>query len=156
MPVLRTDRATPTRPSLGGARRVGLALPALLLSASLATACQEAAEARAYPHLADLPALGLEEQLRIGSLEDPDVGFSNVGPIWLDAGGEVFVQETAELQIRVYAAAGNDAGRLLRSYRAAGRGARRVPLHLEVRSPGRHRLGGGRRPPSPDPLPPLR
>ncbi|MGH7574529.1 MAG: hypothetical protein ACREM1_05280 [Longimicrobiales bacterium] len=53
-----------------------------------------------------LTPLRLEEELRIGSVDDPDVGFSRIGDVAVDRDGLVYVAETQDLRIRVYDAEG--------------------------------------------------
>lgn len=50
----------------------------------------------------ELPELGLTEELRIGHLDDPDLGFSRVGWVDVDADGGLYVLEMMGLQIRVF------------------------------------------------------
>lgn len=66
----------------------------------------------------NLPELIVEEALRIGSVEDPDLGFSSIGSVWLSPEGEVYVAETRALEIRVY----SSEGQLLRTYGRGGDG----------------------------------
>jgi hypothetical protein len=66
----------------------------------------------------NLPALALEEELRIGSLDDPDLGFSRIGGVQVAADGTVFVLEAQDRQVRVYDAQ----GRLLRRMGGPGSG----------------------------------
>jgi hypothetical protein len=56
--------------------------------------------------LDELPQLTLVEELRIGSVSDPDVGFSEIGGVQVDAAGNVYVLENREREIRVYSGAG--------------------------------------------------
>ena len=64
-----------------------------------------------------VPALTLVEQTRIGSVDDPDVGFSRVYSADVDADGRLYVFEGADMQIRVY----DTDGGIVR--RIGGRGA---------------------------------
>lgn len=66
-----------------------------------------------------LTPLRLEEELRIGSVDDPDVGFSRIGDVAVDRDGLVYVAETQDLRIRVYDAEGQ---RVLRTIGRAGQG----------------------------------
>jgi hypothetical protein len=81
------------------------------------TAC-EARDAMPATPIADLPAIALVEELRIGSLDDPEVGFTSIGDVWISPAGEVYVSETRELEIRAYSSDGT----LLRSYGREGDG----------------------------------
>jgi hypothetical protein len=49
-----------------------------------------------------LPTLILEEELRIGSVEDPDYGFSGISTAAVDRDGQAYVYEPQDAQIRVY------------------------------------------------------
>jgi hypothetical protein len=69
-------------------------------------------------HIEDLPEFRLEEELRIGSLDDPDIGFTRVGEVWVSPAGEVYVSERSELEVRVY----DTDGRLLRTFGGDGEG----------------------------------
>lgn len=53
-----------------------------------------------------LPQLAIEEQLRIGDVNDPDVGFSRITGVDVDREGNVFVVEGAVPEIRVYSPEG--------------------------------------------------
>lgn len=55
------------------------------------------------PDVDALPALTLEEFVRIGSVDDPDYGFSRPGSVEVDADGNVYVLELQDREIRVYA-----------------------------------------------------
>lgn len=66
----------------------------------------------------ELPPIELEEELRIGSVEDPDRGFSRIGRVVVD-GDEVFVFESLQREIRVYSA---EDGRFLRAMGGEGEG----------------------------------
>jgi hypothetical protein len=50
----------------------------------------------------DLPHLALIEEVRIGSVDDPDIGFSNISDIVVGDDGLVYVFERAEREVRVY------------------------------------------------------
>ena len=74
----------------------------------------------------DLPELTLQAELRIGSLDDPALGFTSIGDVWISPTGEVYVSETRELEIRVF---GTDS-RLLRTYGRRGDGRCGGQQHL--------------------------
>jgi hypothetical protein len=76
-----------------------------------------------------LPRLTLQEELRIGSVTDPDEGFSRIGGVTVDEGGTVYVLEAQDNEIRVF----DSAGSRLRTMGGAGEGPG------EFRSP--HRMG---------------
>lgn len=65
-----------------------------------------------------LPALVLEEELRIGSVEDPEYGFSTISSAAVDRDGEVYVFEAQDAQIRVY----DSSGALVRRIGGPGQG----------------------------------
>ena len=65
-----------------------------------------------------LPRLILVEEARIGSVEDPDYGFSRIGGLDVDRDGNVFVFESMAREIRVYA----PDGQLLRRFGGNGEG----------------------------------
>ena len=50
----------------------------------------------------ELPNIDVEEVFRIGSVDDPDVGFSSVGGITVDRDGSAFVFDRRDVTIRVY------------------------------------------------------
>jgi hypothetical protein len=54
-----------------------------------------------------LPVLTVTERLRIGSLEDPDVGFSRIRAVDVDRAGRIYVHEYLDRNIRVYDREGN-------------------------------------------------
>jgi hypothetical protein len=56
-----------------------------------------------------LPVLSLTEDVRLGSVEDPDRGFSRVGGITVARDGRVYVLELTDRQVRVF---GPDGARL--------------------------------------------
>jgi len=58
-------------------------------------------------HVANAPALAAEEVVRVGSLDDPDVGFSRIGGIAVDDQGDAYVLESQDRQIRVYSRDGS-------------------------------------------------
>jgi hypothetical protein len=65
-----------------------------------------------------LPTLVLEEELRIGSLDDPDYGFSRISTVAVDRDDQVYVFEGHGQEIRVY----SPEGQLLRRIGRAGEG----------------------------------
>jgi hypothetical protein len=50
----------------------------------------------------DLPRFTIDEELRIGSLDDPEVGFSSIRAVTVDRAGLVYVLEQQEMEVRVY------------------------------------------------------
>jgi hypothetical protein len=65
-----------------------------------------------------LPMVQLEQELRIGSPNDPEVGFSRIGAVEVDRDGQVYVFEHVDQHIRVY---GSD-GQLVRTIGRKGTG----------------------------------
>lgn len=65
-----------------------------------------------------LPRLSLEEELRIGSVDDPAVGFTSIAFVDLDEAGNVYVAERSVPEVRVYDAEGT----LLRRFGQRGAG----------------------------------
>lgn len=93
---------------------------ALLLALFLLPACttDDAATAMDGRNLDALPTLGFEEVVRIGSVDDPDVGFSRIGQVVGDRDGNVYLFEAQEVEIRAY----SPAGELLRRMGRRGEG----------------------------------
>ena len=77
-----------------------------------------------------LPRLFLEEQRRIGDVNDPDIGFSRVAGVDVDRDGNVFVVEGAVPEIRVYGPDGVLARRL--GGRGSGPGEFREPPRIGI------------------------
>ena len=65
-----------------------------------------------------VPRVELEEEVRIGSVDDPDYGFSRVGSVDVDEEGNLYVYEFADTEIRVY----SPDGELLRRFGGEGDG----------------------------------
>jgi hypothetical protein len=65
-------------------------------------ACNTAGSASDGSDVDALPAYVLEEELRIGDVDDPDLGFSQIGPVDVDRDGSVYVVERTDMQIRVF------------------------------------------------------
>lgn len=89
-------------------RRLGLFIILLPL-----VACGPGDGANAGP-----AAIEAVEDLRIGSVEDPDVGFSNIGGVAVADDGRVYVIEAQDRQIRIYDADGTRLG----AFGSAGEG----------------------------------
>lgn len=53
----------------------------------------------------DLPSLAVREEVRIGSVEDPEAGFSRIGGVTVGPEGLIYVLEAQAQEIRVYDAA---------------------------------------------------
>jgi|GEM_PF-697689 len=60
----------------------------------------------------DLQSLVPVEDLRIGSAEDPDLGFSRISAVDVDRDGQIYVLESLDMQIRVYGSAGQPLRRI--------------------------------------------
>ena len=78
-------------------RRIPVSLALLAL-----VAC-ETGTASSDPSLEGLPELELTEELRIGSVDDPDIGFSRISGVAVADDGRVFVLDGQDVQFRVYA-----------------------------------------------------
>lgn len=83
----------------------------------VAAGCGSDASSR-LPLLTELPTLPLVEELRIGSLDDPETGFTRPGMVWESPAGELYVVENSEPELRVYDAEGE----LVRTYGREGEG----------------------------------
>jgi hypothetical protein len=90
------------------------ALPVLLLL----LACRAGEAEPDESHLANVPELVAEEVLRVGSVDDPDAGFTRIGGIAVDGHGMVHVLESHDRQIRVY----DEDGSHVRTFGRAGEG----------------------------------
>ncbi len=66
----------------------------------------------------ELPQLVFEEELRLGSVDDPVVGFTSIGDVWVSPAGELWLAERRAREIRVY----DHEGALLRTYGRQGDG----------------------------------
>jgi hypothetical protein len=98
---------TSTRLNLSTACALLLALP--LLSAHAQSSLQS---------IESLPRLTLVEERRIGSVTDPNTGFSLISEVAVDRDGNIFVFEARDLHIRVY----SPTGQLLRTISRRGDG----------------------------------
>lgn len=75
-------------------------VPAALCVALLGAAC--AAGPQDDRLVDDLPELTLTEEVRIGSVDDPDLGFSSISSVIAGEDGLVYVLERSEKEVRVY------------------------------------------------------
>lgn len=89
---------------------------ACLVLVPLASACSDGVAADGY--MDDLPALEMIEDLRIGSVDDPDIGFSQIGGVAAGEDGLLYVLERVEKEVRVY----DDDGTLVRRFGRGGSG----------------------------------
>ena len=103
----------------------------LLLAVGLTsgTGC-EAPRGRRAAVIDELPVLTATEALRIGSVEDPDLGFSRVTGVDVDRDGNLFVGESLAGEIRVFDPDGNLLNRIGR--RGEGPGEFNMPLQWGV------------------------
>lgn len=76
------------------------------------------ASARAALDLDAVPALAWREELRIGSVDDPVDGFSQIGGVRVGPGGELYVLDTQAREVRVY----DDSGARIRTIGRPGEG----------------------------------
>ena len=91
----------------------------LLFTAGLALGqLRSGAAQQTIADLESTPTLRLVEELRIGSANDPSVGFAQIGAVDVDHEGLLYVFEGQDRQIRVY----SDRGQLLRTIGRAGNG----------------------------------
>jgi len=65
-----------------------------------------------------LPSLSVTEEVRIGSVDDPDVGFSRIRVVDVDRDGNIYVAESLDREIRVY----DRSGVFLRRFGGNGEG----------------------------------
>jgi len=95
----------------------------VLCVSTVLPACGEAPHAVDAPHAAPidveaLPPLQLHEEARIGSVEDPDYGFSSIGSVQVARDGHIHVYEAGNREVRVY----TPSGELLRAMGSRGEG----------------------------------
>jgi hypothetical protein len=76
--------------------------PALGTALLLALCGCHATSAGSGSDLGHVPPLSLENDLRIGSRDDPDLGFTRPIGVDVDADGNVYVAEASTMEIRVY------------------------------------------------------
>lgn len=87
---------------------------------TLAGACATEPAATGVDDADAVATLTIVEQLRIGSVSDPDVGFTRVDEVDVDSDGQIFVFETRPPEIRVYSASGELVRRIGRQGRGPG------------------------------------
>lgn len=88
-----------------------LALAGVVATAACANGSGDA-EARAQGSFDDAPRFVAEPGLRIGNVDDPDLGFSRVGGVAVAPDGRVFVVEGQDLEVRVFDPEGTLIGRM--------------------------------------------
>jgi hypothetical protein len=99
---------------------------ACLVLVPLMTGCSDGVAADGYMN--DLPALETIEELRIGSVDDPDVGFSQIGGVATGKDGLLYVLERVEREIRAY----DEGGALVRRFGRGGSGPGEFELPLQL------------------------
>ena len=90
---------------------------AMACMAAAMTACGEPTSDSGR-HMDELAPLGYTEELRIGSVEDPDFGFSEVRQVRVSDRGDVFVLDAMSRDVRVF----DSDGELLRVIGGPGEG----------------------------------
>lgn len=88
----------------------------ILAGSAIATlaisACDGAVGVRTDDRLiSEAPELTLVEELRLGSFDDPDAGFSWIGGVDVDRDRRIFVAESQDVEIRIYDWDGRALGR---------------------------------------------
>lgn len=92
--------------------------PLMLLIPGAAMAACTGGAADTVLHVDVLPVIHWTEQLRIGSVDDPETGFSRINGVEVAPSGEVYVLDGMANEVRVFDAA----GRRLRTVGRAGEG----------------------------------
>jgi hypothetical protein len=85
-----------------------------LLLAGLASACGTTARLP-EDHMDAAPVLTTEEEFRLGSVDDPELGFSRISRVEIGPDGRLYVGEVQDRQIRVYSPDGRLLHRIGRS-----------------------------------------
>lgn len=80
-----------------------------LFTAACALACDASTHSAATPHTG--PDLSLTEVFRVGSVEDPDAGFSSIGSVDVAEDGTIYLFENRDKEIRVLSAVGEPVAR---------------------------------------------
>lgn len=75
----------------------------LVVLLTVTTACTGATADSGEVDVDRLPFITLEEELRLGSVEDPEAGFSAIGAVTVDPDGNLYVFEMQDMEIRVFA-----------------------------------------------------
>jgi hypothetical protein len=79
--------------------------PAVIL-APLALACGDRGTSNYTADLDSIPVLQAQEELRVGNTGEPAVEFRAIGPVAVDAAGNIYVAESADNEIRVFDSTG--------------------------------------------------
>jgi len=90
----------------------------LVFGCAAQLACGGENSSDAFASLDDLPRMTLVEEVRIGSTDDPGVGFTQIRDVRVEPGDTVWVAEIFTTQLRVYA----PDGRLVRTIGLRGEG----------------------------------
>lgn len=82
--------------------------PRILIAVLLALAVSVCGQDNATSslHVDEIPELGYAEELRIGSLDDPDAGFSRIRRVRVSERGEVYVLDMLMREVRVFSTEG--------------------------------------------------
>ena len=91
---------------------------ALFLTCSLALSACAQENVTVDDHVDAVPYLVAEPEMRLGDVDDPDVGFSRVGGVEVDRDGNLYVMEASIPEIRVFA----PDGALIRTFGRRGEG----------------------------------
>lgn len=94
------------------------ALAAAFAAALVPVSCQVAGDADHAPQVDELTPLAYTEEVRVGSLDDPELGFSRIRGVERADDGTVYVLESQVPEIRVY----DRQGRRLRTVGGPGEG----------------------------------
>ncbi|TVP45848.1 MAG: hypothetical protein EA350_08120 [Gemmatimonadales bacterium] len=78
---------------------------------ALLTACGVGTDStNTSPHIEELPLLSYIEELRIGSVDDPDEGFSRIGMVVMGEDGTLYVLESQAREVRLFGPNGERRG----------------------------------------------
>lgn len=109
-------------------------------------ACGTGGDSLSYvPHIDELPLVEYAEEVRIGSRDDPDVGFSRIAMVAVANDGTVYVLDSQAREVRVYGADGQRLGTRGRIGEGPGEFTRPASIGvigdtLWVRDSGRSRI----------------
>ena len=98
---------------------------------TLLAACGLASEnGKHAPHVDELPRLSYVEEIRIGSRDDPDEGFSRIGALAVTDNGTLYVLESQAREVRVFGPDGRRLGTRGRSGQGPGEFSRPAAIGL--------------------------
>jgi hypothetical protein len=114
--------------------------PALLAACGIGTDSTSRA-----PQVEELALLSYTEEIRIGSLDDPDEGFSRVGTVVMGDDGTLYVLESQDQEVRIFGPNGERLGTRGRPGQGPGEFTRPTAIGLMgdtlwVRDAGRQRI----------------